>query len=127
MSDDPRPQRVRAIFEEALEMPTSERAAFLEARCGGNASLRDEVAALLHSSEHVGEFLAAPADAAPELRVIGPYKLLQIIGEGGFGTVYMAEQESPLRRRVALKVVKLGMDTKQVIARFEAERQALAM
>ena len=58
---------------------------------------------------------------------IGPYKLLQVIGEGGFGVVYMAEQEKPIRRRVALKVIKPGMDTKQVIARFEAERQALAM
>ena len=59
--------------------------------------------------------------------MIGPYKLLQVIGEGGFGTVYMAEQEHPVRRRVALKIIKLGMDTRQVIARFEAERQALAM
>ena len=58
---------------------------------------------------------------------IGPYKLLQVIGEGGFGVVYMAEQEQPVRRRMALKVIKLGMDTKQVIARFEAERQALAL
>src|SRR5690349_3415465 len=58
---------------------------------------------------------------------VGPYKLLEKIGEGGFGAVYMAEQESPVRRRVALKIIKLGMDTRQVIARFEAERQALAM
>ena len=61
------------------------------------------------------------------MSIIGPYKLLQAIGEGGFGTVYMAEQEHPVRRRVALKIIKLGMDTRQVIARFEAERQALAM
>src|SRR5206468_7664136 len=59
--------------------------------------------------------------------LIGPYKLLQEIGEGGFGTVFMAEQEHPVRRKVALKVIKAGMDTRQVIARFEAERQALAM
>ncbi len=58
---------------------------------------------------------------------IGRYKILQLIGEGGFGSVYMAEQEEPVRRKVALKIIKLGMDTKQVIARFEAERQALAL
>jgi eukaryotic-like serine/threonine-protein kinase len=93
---------------------------------------------LLASHESAGEFLASPTatDVAP-LRTrapsegpgshIGPYRLLQLIGEGGFGSVFLAEQERPIRRRVALKVIKLGMDTSQVIARFEAERQALAM
>jgi hypothetical protein len=70
--------------------------------------------------------LAAPVGEGPGTR-IGPYKLLQLIGEGGFGSVFMAEQEKPVLRRVALKIIKLGMDTRQVIARFEAERQALAM
>ncbi len=75
----------------------------------------------------VATTVAAPAPTEGLGTTIGPYKLLQVIGEGGFGVVYMAEQEQPVRRRVAMKVIKLGMDTKQVIARFEAERQALAM
>ena len=107
--------------------------------------LRAQVQALLNAHDEAGEFLASPtvpeADEAARVATtlgssppterpastIGPYKLLQVIGEGGFGVVYMAEQEEPVRRRVALKIIKLGMDTKQVIARFEAERQALAL
>src|SRR5688572_12299984 len=80
----------------------------------------DAVARVLESA------LAADAAETPGAR-IGPYKLLQELGEGGFGTVWMAEQEEPIRRRVALKIIKLGMDTREVIARFEAERQALAL
>src|SRR3954470_16445608 len=68
----------------------------------------------------------SPLREGPGTR-IGPYKLLKVIGEGGFGTVFLAEQEAPVQRRVALKIIKLGMDTRQVVARFEAERQALAM
>src|SRR6185437_7948305 len=71
--------------------------------------------------------IAAPPDDSAAGQRVGRYKLLQRIGEGGFGTVYMAEQETPVRRRVALKIIKLGMDTKAVIARFDAERQALAI
>ena len=97
--------------------------------------LRRRVEALLRAHDAPGDFLkpaalettvARPADPTAGA-LIGPYKLLQRIGEGGFGTVWLAEQREPVRRRVALKVIKLGMDTKQVIARFEAERQALAM
>src|SRR5262245_23499096 len=76
------------------------------------------------SSPQPAPAILKPEDAGDR---IGRYKLLQQIGEGGFGVVWMAEQEVPVRRRVALKIIKLGMDTKQVIARFEAERQALAM
>jgi WD40 repeat protein/serine/threonine protein kinase len=106
--------------------------------CAGDDSLRQRVEALLRAHESAGTFMDSPAVAARGEPVtvkpseqpgdrIGRYKLLQQIGEGGCGVVYMAEQEEPVRRRVALKVIKLGMDTKSVIARFEAERQALAM
>jgi len=130
---------IKRIFAEALNLQTSEElAAFLDEACGGDVALRAEVESLLAAHEGVGDFLhtaavgpVAPSDALPEIdrpgAVIGRYKLLQVIGEGGFGVVYMAEQQEPIRRRVALKIIKLGMDTKQVIARFEAERQALAM
>jgi serine/threonine protein kinase len=130
--------RVKAIFAEALEISVDQRATFLDQECGNDAALRAEVEALLSAAEKAGEFLGSPTRASsPAIggtpinegpgAKIGPYKLLQLIGEGGFGSVFMAEQESPVRRRVALKIIKLGMDTRQVVARFEAERQALAM
>src|SRR5213593_4482466 len=141
--------RPRELFVGALEKPPAERAAFLDAACGGDQELRRRVEDLLREHQQVGSFLETPAlsDTALLSRaalgpgdtaivatvtekpgdLIGPYKLLQKIGEGGCGVVYMAEQERPVRRRVALKIIKLGMDTRQVIARFEAERQALAM
>ena len=111
--------------------------AFLEEACGKDADLRAQVEDLLRAHEQAGRFLGgsfAP-DATATLppitekpgTQIGPYKLLQQIGEGGMGVVYMAEQTEPVERRVALKIIKPGMDTRQVIARFEAERQALAM
>ena len=126
------------IFDAAIELPTEQRAAFLEKACAGDAALRQRVEALLRAHEAAGGFMTKPP-LAPILETvvvtrtdqsgerIGQYKLLQQIGEGGCGVVYMAEQQEPVRRRVALKVIKLGMDTKQVIARFEAERQALAL
>ncbi len=133
----------QAVFADALLCATPEaRAAYLSGACGTDAALRQRVEALLHAAENAGDFLEEPptglsGDAAPTVRVetlsetagdkIGRYKLLQQIGEGGCGVVYMAEQLEPVRRRVALKVIKLGMDTKSVIARFEAERQALAL
>jgi eukaryotic-like serine/threonine-protein kinase len=128
-----------AIFTEALQLPASERAAYLERACGGEGELRRRVEALLEGHDQVGEFLeqsprktkmrAGPGTSAGEKPGdrVGRYKLLQQIGEGGCGVVFMAEQEEPLRRRVALKIIKPGMDTKSVIARFEAERQALAL
>ncbi len=137
------------IFAAALELPAgAEREAYLEQACGNEAGLRPRVEALLQAHEAAGAFLETPAaggpsegapgaatiHVAPDLAPresagdhIGRYKLLEKIGEGGFGEVWMAEQEQPVHRRVALKVIKLGMDTHQVIARFEAERQALAL
>jgi len=137
MSDTP--QRELILFTEALELSDAERAAFLNRACEGNNSLRRKVETLLKVHERTGTFLEqSPTGSAVEgLRVnpvgekpgdlIGRYKLLQQIGEGGSGVVFMAEQNEPVRRKVALKIVKPGMDTKSVIARFEAERQALAL
>ncbi|MFO0953456.1 MAG: serine/threonine-protein kinase [Isosphaeraceae bacterium] len=128
----------RTIFLEALEIEDpARRAAYLERACAGDASLRGQVEALLSAQDRTGAFMDEPA-AAPltEARVlpaegpgtrVGPYKLLQRIGQGGMGTVYMAQQEEPVRRTVALKIIRGGMDTRDVLARFEAERQALAM
>src|SRR5262245_65266396 len=116
-----------------------ERHAYLEEACGGDADMRRSVDGLLQAFDQAGSFLHAPAGAAYEPTinerpvtealgtVIGPYKLLEQIGEGGMGVVYMAEQAAPVRRKVALKIIKPGMDTREVIARFEAERQALAL
>jgi len=126
------------IFLEAVERPTpSERADFLARACGDDPALRDRIEGLIASHEQAGTFLegalfdpsasaGAPLVEGPGTR-IGPYELVKAIGEGGMGTVYLAEQARPVRRRVALKVIKPGMDSRQVIARFEAERQALAM
>ncbi len=131
-------QRVKQIFNDAAGLKGSERAAFLERVCAGDTELQAEVEAFLHAAEQTKTFLGSD-EARSEVRrrfvplaeqpgtKIDRYKLLQQIGEGGFGVVFMAEQEVPVRRTVALKIIKLGMDTKQVVARFEAERQALAM
>jgi serine/threonine protein kinase/Flp pilus assembly protein TadD len=127
-----------SLFAEALGMQGAARAAFLDEHCHGDAELRKRVETLLHAHEHPDPFLEAPspeaAAATTELlsvegpgTVFGPYKLIQQIGEGGMGTVWMAQQTEPVKRLVALKLIKPGMDTRQVIARFEAERQALAL
>src|ERR1017187_6922787 len=136
------PDREVAVFGAARRLPAGERAAYLNEACVGDAVLRQRVEELLQASEQAGAFLESPAavplgpggtihlELSPTEKPgdrIGRYKLLQQIGEGGCGVVYMAEQEEPVRRRVALKVIKLGMDTRSVIARFEAERQALAL
>src|SRR5437016_2021050 len=117
------PNQVKAIFLAALEeRPPDQWPAYLDAACAEDAALRQRVEALLRAHQEaagVGE-PARPGGA----RVIGPYKLLQEIGAGGMGTVFMAEQTHPMQRKVALKVVKPGMDSAQVVARFEAERQA---
>jgi serine/threonine protein kinase len=147
---DPQPNQIDQIFHEASRIESAaERSEYLERVCGDDADLRGRVERLLAAQVEVGSFVESPAPGA-ELGAtvvqsgsgdsrdacsmtemsgaqIGPYKLLQKLGEGGMGVVYMAEQTEPVERRVALKIIKPGMDTRQVIARFEAERQALAM
>ncbi len=129
--------QVEAIFSEALAKSNqTERAEYLDRACSNDPALRQSLDELLASHEAAREFLQLPQaevdtssfrfSEAPGAKV-GHYRLLEQIGEGGFGVVFLAEQEEPVRRRVAIKIIKLGMDTKQVVARFEAERQALAM
>jgi serine/threonine protein kinase/Flp pilus assembly protein TadD len=130
------PKLVRDLFLAAAELPPGERETYLNANCG-DAELRVAVDRLLAAHEHPASVLNRPGPGIPTGEfipngerpgtVIGPYKLLEQIGEGGFGVVFMAEQSAPVRRKVALKVLKPGMDTRQVVARFEAERQALAL
>src|SRR5262249_18242601 len=143
--------REREIFIAALQRDDpEERRACLERACGTDADLWDRVQALLGAFDRAGSFLQEPAadldatgvfvapggngperiEASPAEgpgTVLRPHKLREQIGEGGMGVVYVAEQTQPVRRKVALKIIKPGMDTKQVVARFEAERQALAM
>jgi eukaryotic-like serine/threonine-protein kinase len=126
--------RIEEIFSAGRDLPPPERAAFLAQACGGDAELRRQADSLLAAHDEAGQFLQPTiALSRPNALVakpgdrIGRYKLLEQIGEGGFGVVWMAEQEEPVRRRVALKIIKLGMDTREVVARFEGERQALAM
>src|ERR1039458_9831438 len=141
----PDPQREEALFEAAAQLAGAERAAFLNGACLGDAALRQRLEALLAADDAKDSFLEPEerdttgqpvktmklelADTPDEAvgTTIGRYKLMERLGEGGCGVVYVAEQSQPVRRRVALKVIKLGMDTKMVVARFEAERQALAM
>ena len=128
------------LFDLVIGAPAEQREAMLERECAGDSGLIKRVVAMVAAAEDDEQFLAEPtanlqnADAtiaaAPREQPgqqIGRYKLLQTIGEGGFGTVWMADQKEPVKRRVALKIIKLGMDTDQVVARFEAERQALAI
>src|SRR5262245_61359516 len=127
------------IFLAAVEMPTpAERAAYLDAVCGDDVSLRVQAERLLQSHEQEGNLLDSPLyDTAPTgesggdggrpATPIGPYKRLEKIGEGGMGAVWLAEQTEPVRRRVALKLLKTGLGSGQAVARFEAERQALAL
>jgi len=127
----------QTIFTAALDLEPSRREAFLDEACGNSPELRQRIEKLLQLNVGAGRFMEQPAvevigtiDQPATERPgtqIGPYKLLQQIGEGGMGVVYMAEQTEPVQRKVALKVIKPGMDSRQVIARFEAERQALAM
>jgi serine/threonine protein kinase/WD40 repeat protein len=128
----------RELFEAVLDYPSAERSRYLDGACGGDPDLRSRVEALLKRHDEAGSFLEKPILAGDQTSLypplnegtgtlIGPFKLLQKIGEGGFGVVYMAEQQKPVRRIVALKIIKPGMDSAQVIARFESERQALAL
>jgi serine/threonine protein kinase len=136
--------REELLFQLALTKPASERASWLDRECGDDRALRARLEALLSAHEQPDSALGTEVEAAPVAKQtmkldladapdeavgqkIGRYKILERVGEGGCGVVYVAEQTEPVRRRVALKVIKLGMDTKQVVARFEAERQALAM
>lgn len=131
----PNPPTPETILLAALEIPSpQERAAYLDAACGNDPALREEVESLVAAHFADESFMNSPAgplwlEARSEREgdMIGRYKLLRQIGEGGFGTVFLAEQSDPVKRRVALKVIKPGMDSKEIIARFEAERQALAM
>ncbi len=129
--------QARSIFLTAVDRAADEWPAFLDQACGADADLRGRVDALLHAHQAMGSIHGGaandPAATTDQPRgegpgtVIGHYKLLEQIGEGGMGVVFMAEQTQPVRRKVALKVLKPGMDTRQVVARFEAERQALAL
>lgn len=127
------PPAARDIFIAAAELTADQRPAYLDRVCGDDAELRRRVEALLraHDSQPTGDY-TPPSQTPTELGCvvgerIGPYKLIQELGEGGMGTVWLAGQSEPVRRQVALKVIKAGMDTAMVIARFEAERQALAL
>src|SRR4051812_30295132 len=144
-SETIRPRSEKEIFFEALDKNTpEERSVFLEGACGANRLQRARVEALLADHFQRDAFMKQPAvsrssperpvltavTSPPEERpaeMIGRYKLLEKIGEGGFGEVWMAEQREPVKRRVALKIIKPGMDSRQIVARFEAERQALAI
>ena len=136
MNSDPKP--IDEIFSAALEIESHvERGEYLDQVCGDDAQLRKEIEQLLVEHLEATGFMAEPAAAyvgTIDLPIvqqlgtyIGPYKLIEEIGEGGMGVVYLAHQRDPVRRKVALKIIKPGMDTREVIARFEAERQALAM
>jgi len=132
--------REEAVFAAAVAFPPNQRAAYLAIACGDDAAMRQRLDGLLQSHDQAGDFLEPAAAPAPRQTivldvpvtekagdVIGRYKIREKLGEGGCGVVYVAEQAEQVRRRVALKIIKLGMDTRSVIARFEAERQALAM
>jgi len=120
------------LFVEAVKLPAEERHAFLERACAQDEQLRRNIETLLKTMDKASSFLEEPPDEIAKVKMavvgekpgdrIGHYKLLQQIGEGGGGVVFVAEQEEPVRRRVALKVLKPGLDTKSVVARFEAER-----
>src|SRR5262245_48044834 len=135
----------REVFIAALQQEDpAQRQAYLDEACARRPELRRQVEHLLRLYEGAGSFLEEPAAEAPATgpiqgdaaqasspeapgTVIGPYKLLESIGEGGMGTVWMAQQTEPVKRLVAVKLIKAGMDSRQVVARFEAERQALAL
>ncbi len=132
--------RTESLFAAAVAMAPEERGAYLERECSGDPALRDRVLALLKARDHAGHVIDRPVNGDPDQTagyvstieqpgtvIAGRYKLLEEIGQGGMGTVWAAEQTTPVRRKVALKLIKAGMDSRAVLARFEAERQALAL
>src|SRR5262245_1566737 len=129
--------QARLIFLTLLEREPEQWPVGLDEACAGNADLRQRAEQLLHAHQAMGSIHAHRASSVATVEgasvterpgvMIGPYKLIEPIGEGGMGSVWMAQQQEPVRRLVALKLIKAGMDSKQVIARFEAERQALAL
>ncbi|HQY89638.1 MAG TPA: hypothetical protein PK402_13375, partial [Tepidisphaeraceae bacterium] len=134
--------RAKDIFLEAIELPSDQQDAYVEKMCAEDDLLRREVLGMLATHRRAGEFLDTPASLdstwlasqrvmKPQYEqtgdVIDHYKLVRILGEGGFGTVFLAHQIEPVVRDVALKLIKVGMNSGQIVARFEAERQALAM
>lgn len=131
--------QVERLFHAACELDDEQRRVFLDAACGEDSEMRCEVETMLRHDHADSGFLAGPAVALPSVTQtaagvterpgteIGPYRLMEQIGEGGFGLVFVAHQQKPVRRKVALKIIKPGMDTRDVVARFEAERQALAL
>src|SRR5262245_35338710 len=134
----PAVEQIESILGAAVEIDdAAERREFVQKAAGGDAELQRRVEELIANHLRAGSFLESPVDVLPRTieepiteragALVGPYKLLEQIGEGGFGVVFLAEQTEPVRRKVALKVLKPGMDTRQVVARFEAERQALAI
>lgn len=132
MAEDP--TLLRSLFIRMIEVSPEERSRALDELCGTDASLRSRLERLLAAEEAAGDFVDVPAAAllremssAADPEQIGPYRIVMRLGEGGFGVVYLAKQTAPMRRRVALKLIKSGMDSAQVVARFEAERQALAL
>lgn len=139
---EPPENRLARLFESVVDLPVGDRAAFMDAACGADAVLRAKLQRLVDAHEASGDFLpqnpkstrVSPKPCPDALNSgnmvgtnIGPYRLLEQIGEGGWGIVYVAEQRVPVRRRVALKLIKQGMDSKALIARFESERQAVAL
>ena len=130
-------ESMQAIFDQACALPEERRSAYLDETCGNDLEMRREIEEMLGSIDSANEFLKDPTvhpqaaharlDDIQEGMTIGPYKLLEKVGEGSSANVYMVEQLEPVRRRVALKIIKLGMDTAEVIARFDAEKQALAI
>ncbi len=143
---NPKAQRVRDVFVAAVEVPPDQWEAFLKQACASDEDLHRQVSELLQVHQRASSFLDQPVAHVQATRdfepagngvatavqespgtTIGPYKLLERIGEGGMGEVWMAEQREPMQRKVALKIIKAGMDTRSVVARFEAERQALAL
>ncbi|UCE59736.1 MAG: serine/threonine protein kinase [Phycisphaerales bacterium] len=131
--DNARRSEAEQLFQRVADVPRQERTLLLNEHCRTDPSLRRDVELLLDRYDNPTVPVLRAVDLADEVGLtdarehIGPYKLMELIGEGGFASVYMAQQQEPVRRRVALKIIKLGMDTRQVVARFEAERQALAM